>query len=449
MKKTLRLTEGAVLPVLIKLALPIIGASFVQMAYNLADMFWVGSVGAKALSAVGIAGFYLWFSMAFSVLVRVGTEIKVAQSTGAEEDEDAKEFARTGIYLGVLIAIAYALLGFLFRYPLINIFQIERSVSDMAVNYFSIALIGLVFTIINPVLSAIFNSKGYSKQAFWANSIGLITNFTLDPILIKGFLGFPAMGVEGAAIATVLAQALVTVIFFKMIFVDHQLFEKFSFWGKAQFSTKGKDILKLGMPAAIHSAAFTSIAIVIGIMVSEHGYEANAVQKLGTQIESVSWMSAHGISYAMTAFIGQNFGGKQWDRVKAGYKHGLLMAVGLGVFVTFLLYFGSDPIFALFVSEPKVVSMGGTYLRILALSQLFMCIEITSSGVFGGLGDTKTPAIVGITLNFTRIPFAYILVHTSLGLDGIWWAITLNSILKGCVLYVLMRKRIRNVECSL
>ncbi len=216
--------------------------------------------------------------------------------------------------------------------------------------------------------------------------------------------------------------------------------------GISDFFEKSKDIFTLGAPAAVHSAAFTTIAIVIGVMVSEHGSEANAVQKLGTQIESVSWMTAHGISYAMTAFIGQNYGGHKFDRVREGYRYGMSLSVVLGIVVTFFLYYGGEAMFALFVDEPKFVMMGGSYLRILALSQLFMCIEITSGGIFGGLGDTKTPAVVGVVLNFTRIPLAYVLVHTSLGLDGIWWAISLNSVLKGIVLYILMKQKMKSVD---
>lgn len=159
-----------------------------------------------------------------------------------------------------------------------------------------------------------------------------------------------------------------------------------------------------------------------------------AVQKVGSQIESISWMTAGGFQSAMSAFIGQNYGAKKWDRVFKGYFSGLAIVSVIGIFATCLLIFGAGPVFSVFIPEEEAIRYGIVYLKILGLSQLFMCIEITTAGAFIGHGKTLPPSIVGILFNALRIPGALILSSTFLGLDGVWWAISISSILKGVVL---------------
>lgn len=445
-EKIKRLTEGPVFSVLLKLALPIIGASFVQMAYNLTDMYWVGHIGSDSLSAVGIAGFYLWLSMAFIILVRVGTEVKIAHRTGAKDDADAQQYARTGIFLSVCIAVFYGLFMFVFRESLIGIFHTSASVHQQSVAYLSTISAGVIFAFLNPVLGAIFNSKGYSSFAFYANLLGTVLNFIIDPLFVIGFGPVPAMGVVGAALATILSQAAVTFTCLYVLVYRNKIFPGMPFRIIASirgFGRRTRDILTLGLAPAVHSAMFTLIGIVIGVLVSAYGNNANAVQKLGSQIESLSWMTAGGISFALTAFIGQNFGACEYNRVRDGYRIGIALAIALGIFSTILLYFFGEGLFWLFIKDGDVMRMGGDYLRILAISQLFMCLDITCTGIFNGLGVTRLPAIIGVVFNLIRIPMAYYFVTTSLGLNGVWWAITISSILKGVLLVFFLKRHLR------
>jgi Na+-driven multidrug efflux pump len=186
--------------------------------------------------------------------------------------------------------------------------------------------------------------------------------------------------------------------------------------------------------------------MIIARIIAGWGTTAIAVQKVGSQIESISWLTAGGFQSAMSAFIGQNLGARKLDRVKTGYFVGLAIVSVIGVFATVLLFFFAEPLFAVFVEESETITLGIDYLRILAASQLFMCIEITTAGAFYGLGKPFPPPIVGISFNALRIPMAIGLSATSLGLNGIWWAISISSILKGTVLtawyIILIRKRV-------
>ena len=185
--------------------------------------------------------------------------------------------------------------------------------------------------------------------------------------------------------------------------------------------------------------------MVLGRFVAFYGAVPIAVQKVGSQIESISWMTAGGFSTALGAFVGQNYGAGAYHRIQKGYRTTLMLALSVGVLATLLLVFVGKPIFAFFLAEPEAIEQGADYLKILGYSQLFMCIEITTQGLFNGLGRTYIPSIVSITLTAARIPLAYFIAAPNLlGINGIWWAISLSSVAKGILLvgiYFYLQKR--------
>ena len=214
MGRKVNLTEGPIIRNLVKLAMPIMGTSFIQMAYNLTDMIWIGKVGSKAVAAVGTAGFFTWLAMAFIMISKIGAEIKVAQSTGAKQLDDTKQYIRSAIQINILLAVIYMIGLLLLKKPLISFFNLgDAEIIQMSYTYLEIMAYVMVFYFINPVLTAIFNGSGDSKTPFIINTIGLIFNIIFDPLLILGFGPIPALGVLGAALATAAAQVVVTACF--------------------------------------------------------------------------------------------------------------------------------------------------------------------------------------------------------------------------------------------
>lgn len=146
-------------------------------------------------------------------------------------------------------------------------------------------------------------------------------------------------------------------------------------------------------------------------------------------------MSAEGIAAALSSFVGQNYGSKDYDRIQRGCKITLLIAIIMGTINTILLVFLGKYIFSIFINESEAILKGADYLKILGYSQLFMCIEIVIAGAFRGLGKTLIPSLVSIILTGSRIPLAYLISNPSiLGLNGVWWSISISSILKGILL---------------
>ncbi|NLL00304.1 MAG: MATE family efflux transporter [Clostridiales bacterium] len=444
MSMTANLTERGITKTLFKLALPIMGTSFVQMAYNLIDMIWVGRIGTGAVAAVGTAGFFTWLANAFILIPKIGAEVGVAQSTGQQNMREVKKYIKHSIQMVIFLALLYGLILIAFRDSFIGFFNLgDEAIIQDAISYLVIVSCGFVFFFINPVLTAIFNGYGDSKTPFIINSIGLLANLVLDPLLIMGIGPFPRLGVAGAAIATIISQGIATLLFIIKSKRALNIFSNIHLFTKPDLAHIVR-ITKLGLPTALQSGLFSIIGMVLARIIAQWGPTPIAVQKVGSQIESISWMTAGGFQSAMSAFVGQNYGAQKWDRVKKGYYIGIIIVSCIGLFATALLFFGARPLFTIFINEEEAIQQGIQYLRILAFSQLFMCIEIATAGAFNGLGKTIPPSIVGIIFNFIRIPSAIILSSTILGLNGIWWTISMTSILKGIILtswfVILLRK---------
>ena len=440
MRQKIDLLNGPVFPSLAKLAVPIMATSLVQMAYNLTDMIWIGRIGSNAVASVGAAGMYMWFANGIAVLAKMGGQVKVGHALGAGEPEQARGYARNAIQLSLFFGLFYGIICLLFQGPLIGFFRLNsKTVIQDAEVYLAITCGLVIFSFLNQVFTGILTAMGNSRTSFLATAIGLVINIILDPILIFGIGPFPQMYVAGAAIATVFAQSVVTAVFLVSIRREPDIFMNLHFFTRPQTDIL-KELIQIGLPSSIQNMMFTGISMVIARMVASFGDAAVAVQKDGSQIESISWMTSDGFAAAVNSFIAQNFGAGNETRAKRGYRCSMIVVLLWGFFCTIVLIVFPAPIFRIFIPEAAVLPMGIDYLRILGVSQLFMCMEITTAGAFSGLGRTLPPSIVSTSLTVARIPMALLLISTPLGLNGIWWSITISSICKGIVLTAAFKK---------
>lgn len=435
MRKT-DLTKGPILPSLAGLALPIMATSLIQMAYNLIDMLWIGRIGSAAVAAIGAAGMYMWLSNGLATLAKMGGQVKVAHALGAKKEEEAAEYAQSALQLSLIFGIGFGLISVVAATPMISFFKLNSaSVIADAEIYLQITCGGVVFSFLNQVFTGVLTAMGNSRVTFVATTIGLVFNIVLDPVLIFGLGVLPAMGVVGAALATVFSQVIVTVIFVGVAYKDHVVFRKIHLLTHFHKESMAQ-IVRIGFPIGIQSMFFTAISMIIARMVAGFGDAAVAVQKVGSQIESISWMTAEGFGAAVSAFMAQNLGAGSKERIIKGYKVAIGLEIVWGILCTVLLIVFPDYIFKIFITEKEILPMGVDYLKILGVAQFFMCIELTTAGAFTGLGKTIPPSITSIVLSAVRIPIASLLVAGGMGLNGIWWSITISCILKGIVMFV-------------
>lgn len=435
MKQVKDFTRGNIGKQIINLALPIMGTAFIQMAYNMTDILWIGRVGSGAAAAVGAAGFFLWLANSFVYTTKIGAEVTIAQSLGSGEGHVALRYARHALVIAIVMGIVYGLFVFTFSSNLVAFFRLgNETVNSNMEEYLRVIALGMLFVFLNPTYSGMYNGSGLSRIPFNANAIGLVINIVLDPLLIYGIGPFPRMEVRGAAYATLISQGIVTVIFYLYSCSKKSPFRDMlkGFVPKRALFAR---IFRIGIPVSAQSGLFAVFAMILARIAAGWGPIGVAVQSVGAQIEAISWMTASGFSTALSSFVGQNYGAKNFRRIRLGYYRtlGITLSIGLVTSLLFIVFGGY--IFGFFIPEPQAMKEGGLYLQILGYSQLLMILEITTAGAFNGMGKTLPPSITGIVLNGLRIPMALGL-SAAVGLSGVWWSITISSWLKGIVLFV-------------
>lgn len=432
MTGNINLTEGKVTKTLIGLALPIIATNFIQTAYGMVDMIWVGRLGSKSVAAVGTASFFINLALALFAVIMIGSGVKIAQSVGSGNKNEAAVYIKNSFILSLSLAVIYSFIIVFFKDYLIGFFKLkDLEIEKMAEKFLIYSAAGVIFMYFSSIFSTILNSFGNSKLPFQANTIGFIANIILDPIFIFGVGPLKGMGVSGAAIATNISRVIVVIIFVltaKEYFIIKQYSGKFNI-------KKALEVLKMGLPVAVQRVSFIGISIIIARIIASFGATAIAVQKVGIQIESVSFMAIGGIQGAIAAYVGQNYGAKKYKRIKDGYFSALATTIIFGIIVSALFILFPREIFSIFINEKEALDLGADYMRILGLSQVFMCVELLTVGAFNGVGRTYIPPVISIIFTALRIPMAIIMSKESLfGLSGIWMSISVSSFIKGVLL---------------
>ncbi len=440
------LTKGPILKTLTKLAIPIMASSFLGTLYNITDMAWIGLLGSKAVAGVGVGGMFTWLSQGLAAMARMGGQVQVAQCIGRGERDRAHGFAQAAVQLATLMGMAYAVISLVFTRQMVAFFQLtDPEAQTAALSYTKIACGLIVFSFLTLTMTGLYTAQGDSKTPFLANLIGLVTNMILDPVLILGPGPFPKLGVVGAAIATVTAQAIVMMMMILGVIIQKKenVLKGIRLTAKIPKEYLG-GLCRIGIPTAIQGMAYCAISMVLTRMVSAYGAEAVATQRVGGQIESISWNTADGFAAALNAFIAQNYGAGKMERVRKGYRASLWTVGIWGLLISFVFICFPQAIAAIFFHEPKAVATAVGYLVIIGFSEAFMCVELTTVGALSGLGRTRLCSIISITFTSARIPLAIILGGL-IGLSGIWWALSITSIIKGiiftCTFLWITRKR--------
>lgn len=440
------LTKGPILKTLTKLAIPIMASSFLGTLYNITDMAWIGLLGSKSVAGVGVGGMFTWLSQGLAAMARMGGQVQVAQCIGRGESDRAHGFAQAAVQLATLMGMAYAVISLVFTRQMVAFFQLtDPEAQTAALSYTKIACGLIVFSFLTLTMTGLYTAQGDSKTPFLANLIGLVTNMILDPVLILGPGPFPKLGVVGAAIATVTAQSIVMMMMILGVIIQKKenVLKGIRLTAKIPKEYLG-GLCRIGIPTAIQGMAYCAISMVLTRMVSAYGAEAVATQRVGGQIESISWNTADGFAAALNAFIAQNYGAGKMDRVRKGYRASLWTVGIWGLLISFVFICFPKAIADIFFHEPKAVATAVGYLVIIGFSEAFMCVELTTVGALSGLGRTRLCSIISITFTSVRIPLAIILGGL-IGLSGIWWALSITSIIKGiiftCTFLWITRKR--------
>lgn len=426
--KKIDLTEGKAIKVLTTLSVPIMGSSLLQFTYNLVDMLWVGGLGSNAVASIGSASFYLGLGYSINSLVVIGTGIKVAHAIGKRDENEVKEYINTGLLINTIIGFIFSFILVFLGKNLINFLELNNPIVERDA-YLFLAVSGptMFFTFFNVLYARILGSFGNNNLAFKINALGVITNIILDPL----FIYILKLGVVGASIATLLAN----VIMFVLYLLRSSGVLKYNRTVNVSYK-KAKEIIILGFPMALQRILFTIINIFLAKIIAIFGSNAIAAQKIGLQIESITYMVIGGLHGAIAAFTGQNFGAKKYKRIIEGYNSALRIGIVYSLIMGIMFMFFNIPFIKLFVNDEETIKIAQSYLEVVAFSQIFSTIETVSNGLFTGIGKPRISSIISVVFTGARIPMAVVLIKY-FGLTGVWISISASSILKGSVAYLL------------
>ncbi len=396
----------------------LIGALFQQL-YNTADAIIVGRyIGKEAMAAVSGANPIMFLLTSFLTGITLGFSILLSQYYGSKRFDKVKNCINTTYIFIFVTSIIITIFGVAFCGPILKLLNTPSSVYESSKIYLIIIFIGTIFSAGYNSISALLRGLGDSKNPLYFLIIATTINIALDAVFIIIF----DMGVAGAALATIIAQAISLI--FSIIYLNkkHKLLKVdiFNMSFSKNIFNKG---LKLGIPSAIQQMLFSFGNITLQSLVNSYGASAMAAFGAGVRIESFISLPIINLGAATSTFVAQNKGAKKFDRISNGIKYTLFTALFLSIFVAILFLMFSESLIMIFNSDSEVVRIGSMYLKILGPFFIFVCNSFIFTSAIKGSGEAIFPLVSSmISLWVGRIPAAYIFSH-HFGVNGIWMGI--------------------------
>lgn len=429
-----------IFPLLMSMSIPMTLSMFMLALYNIVDSIYVSQLGTDALTAISIA--FPLQNMVSSVSVGVGIGITsvITVYLGANQQEQANRAASIGIVLALFHCIIFLFIGVFLTKPFLQLFTDKPAVLQQACDYTYIVLCLSFGTIIQVAMEKIFQSVGAMKTTMFLLGAGCIINIVLDPILIFGYWGFPAMGVKGAAIATVTGQIcgfiLYVIVYCKCPFTI-RIHPKYIQFDKAII----KQIYSVGIPSSFILLLPSILISILNHILARFSDIYIAVLGVYFKLQTFIYMPANGIVQGMRPIIGYNYGAKNYHRMKQTIQYSLLSVGMIMILGTIISFAFPAPIFALFKADKDLLSSGIIALRIISLGFFISTIGIIYSGTFEAIGKGKESFIISLLRQFIiTIPVSIILSHM-IGVIGVWIAFPIGELCASIVAYFMLKKQ--------
>jgi len=411
-----------------RVALPAVIANLLMTAFHNVDTFWIGrTLGANALAAVTSSIFWVWLVISIGEMVSIGLDAIAARRHGERRPADAARSVGDGLLLafvlGALIALATPLLlGSLFR-----VMQTDAAVSALGRQYLGTYLLGMPLIFMAFAVDAAFRAKGDTRTPLYILTVTVGIGLLLDPVLILGIGPFPALGVAGAAIATLVPRGLACVIGITLLKRRGLIVFAAPRWAVIA------KIARVGAPAAATGVMFSAIYVLLTRITTQFGTPALAALGLGFRIESVVYVVSVGMGAAVAAIVGQSMGANEPERAaRAGWVSvGVVSAVGAVMAMASFVY--AEEFAGIFSTDPAVIAEAARYLRIAAFSQLFLGAEVVLESAMGGAGWTLIPMLGSSSITALRLPVGA-WAAGQWGTTGLWWTLALTAAARGALM---------------
>src|SRR5438094_7867077 len=419
------LTVGPLRPVILRLAAPAVAMMACHFSFNLIDAIWVGRlVGAAALAAVSTAGFYVWVLLSLGEMVEVGLIAVAARRHGEGLPDAAARAAGAAVLYALAAGTLVSLGGFALTDALFHLMSVPREVASLGRAYLDTWLLGgpLVFGFF--AIEAPLRASGATRTPSLLLMVSVVLSVGLDPLLISGVGPFPRLGVQGAALASVMVRGGGFLIGIGLA------------WRRGLVRLDAPDwravptVFRVGAPLSLAGVLLSIVYMWLTRYTSRFGTAALAALGVGHKVEGLGFIAISGFALSASALVGQNLGAQQEARARQAVR----MTVGYCLVVTTVtaVAFLTIPrtLVALFTSDPAVIADGSLYLRVIAFAQVGQTFEIILEGALAGAGYTLWPQLTSTSLTLLRVPLAA-WWSSAIGVLGIWLALSVTAICRG------------------
>lgn len=416
-------------------SLPMLIGSLFQQLYNTADSIIVGRfLGKEAMAAVSGAFPIMMLLMSLLMGIGLGFSILISQYYGAKNIEKVKVTIDTTFIFVFISSVIITTIGILFCNPILKLMNTPDNVFEQCRLYLIVIFAGTLFSVGYNSISAILRGLGDSITPLYFLIIATILNIILDIIFIINF----NMGVEGVALATIIAQGISFLCSVVYLNKKHNIL-KVKFTGLRFDKSIFKEGLRLGIPSGIQQMLFSFGNIALQSLVNNFGTSAMAAFGAGSKVESFISLPIMNLGAAVSTFVAQNIGANKMDRVKNGLKSSLKIALAISISVTLLLILFSKNLIGLFNNDADVISIGSTYLLIIGPFFIFISSSYILTSAIKGAGDSMFALISSIiSLWLVRIPGAY-LFASMFDVNGIWMGIPSGWVIGAIITFVYYR----------
>ncbi|HJR41983.1 MAG TPA: MATE family efflux transporter [Gemmatimonadaceae bacterium] len=418
---------------ILRVAIPSVASALLMTLFTSVDAFWIGTrLGPIGLAAVSTSVFWIWMLIALAEMVAVGLTAVASRRHGQRRPKQAARAVGAALVFSLGLGLAVALVGLLILDWLFAVMHTPPDVTALGRRYLTAYLAGCPLIFGYFAIDAAFRASGDTRTPFLLLTVSVVAALVLDPILILGLGPAPALGIAGAAIATILTRGSVFVLGLVLLMRRSMI----RLVGPTERAIPL--IARIGLPTAATGMIFSLIYILMTRTTTQFGTPALAALGIGHRVESWAYMVGVGFGAAAAAIVGQNLGAGQVSRAeRSGWiTTGFASVVGVAAAVVEIVF--AEEFASLFTDDPAVIAVAASYLRICALSQAFVGAELVLEGALGGAGHTFPPMLTSTTLTAIRIPLAAWAAYRW-GIDGIWWVICLTATARGIAMMVLWR----------
>lgn len=421
-----KLINGNVNIELIKLVLPMIFANLLNVAYNIVDTIWIGQiVGSSGLGAIAVSFPIILILISIASGLTTASNILVARYYGANDIKQVVYVSKISSNISFIISIVVSVIAYITAPALMKFLNTADSILEYSISYFRISMIGFPLIFFYFLISSLLRGIGDTVRPLVFLAISSIINVILDPIMIKGLFGFPRMGLDGAAYATLISQAIAIVVSFVYLKIKKTILVINPFYFIFDFKVINL-LIKIGLPIATTQLIVSFSWLILNRLINQYGEIASAAIAICVRIDSLTYLPLLALSAGIATMTSQNIGAGKIERIKDIYKSGLQISIIISILMALIAVIFPEYIIKMFTLDQRVVDVAKVYMYIVMPSFIFLSIMFTACGIINGAGNTIAPMIFTFIANIlVRIPAAYIL-SPKIGLIGIWISMSLG-----------------------